>query len=169
MGASFRWLIGSTWLSNLGDGFAVAAGPLLIAQQTTDPLLVALGALAQKLPWLLFGLYAGVLADRHDRRTIVVVANTLRVLVLVALASAVFADAVGVGVVLVALLALGVAEVFADTAVGTLLPMVVDKADLGIGAARVMACFLTANQLLGPAVGALLFAAGMALPFLAHA
>ena len=41
MGASFRWLIGATWLSNLGDGIAVAAGPLLVAQQTEDPLLVA--------------------------------------------------------------------------------------------------------------------------------
>ena len=83
---------------------------------------------------------------------------------LAVLAAALLADAVTVGVTLVALLALGVAEVFADTASGTLLPMVVDKADLGIGAARVMACFLTANQLLGPAVGALLFTIGMAVP-----
>ena len=169
MGQAFRWLIGATWLSNLGDGIAVAAGPLLIAAQTKDPLLVASGALLQRLPWLLFGLYAGVLADRVDRRAIVVTANALRVLVLAVLAAVLLADAVTIGVTLVALLALGVAEVFTDTASGTLLPMVVDKADLGIGAARVMACFLTANQLLGPAVGALLFTIGMAVPFVAQA
>ena len=29
---------------------------------------MAFGALLQRLPWLLFGLYAGVLADRVDRR-----------------------------------------------------------------------------------------------------
>jgi hypothetical protein len=64
---------------------------------------------------------------------------------------------------------LGCAEVFADTTTGTLLPMVVDKADLGIGNARLMAGFLTTNQLVGPAVGAALFAAGTAWPFLTHA
>ena len=75
----------------------------------------------------MFGLYAGVLADRVDRRAIVVTANALRVLVLAVLAAALLADAVSIGVTLVALLALGVAEVFADTASGTLLPMVVDE------------------------------------------
>jgi hypothetical protein len=59
MGTSFRWLVGSTWISNLGDGMGLAAGPLLIASQTQDPLLVALAGLLQRLPWLLFGLYAG--------------------------------------------------------------------------------------------------------------
>jgi hypothetical protein len=56
MGTSFRWLVGSTWISNLGDGMGLAAGPLLIASQTQDPLLVALAGLLQRLPWLLFGL-----------------------------------------------------------------------------------------------------------------
>jgi hypothetical protein len=71
MGASFRWLVGSTWIGNLGDGMGLAAGPLLIASQTRDPLLVALAGLLQRLLWLLFGLYAGVLADRVDRQRIV--------------------------------------------------------------------------------------------------
>jgi hypothetical protein len=31
MGTSFRWLVGSTWISNLGDGMGLAAGPVLIA------------------------------------------------------------------------------------------------------------------------------------------
>ena len=169
MGLAFRWLIGSTWLGNLGDGIAVAAGPLLIASQTQDPLLVALGALLQRLPWLLFGLYAGALADRVDRRAMVVISDLLRMVVLVALAAALLVDSGHVAITLAALLALGVAEVFADNASQTLLPMVVEREDLGIGAARLMACFLTANQLLGPAVGAFLFAAGAAVPFFAYA
>jgi hypothetical protein len=28
MGAPFRWLVGSSWVGNLGDGIALAAGPL---------------------------------------------------------------------------------------------------------------------------------------------
>jgi Na+/melibiose symporter-like transporter len=42
---------------------------------------------------------------------------------------------------------------------------VVAKSDLGIANARLMAGFLTTNQLVGPAVGAVLFTAGMAWPF----
>ena len=63
------------WVTNLGDGVAVAAGPLLVAAQTRDPLLVALAVVLQRLPWLLFGLFAGVVADRLDRRRIVVVVH----------------------------------------------------------------------------------------------
>lgn len=165
MGTPFRWLVGSSWLSNLGDGIVLAAGPLLVASQTSDPLLVALAALLQRLPWLVFGLYAGVLADRVDRRTLVIVADLLRVAILTGLALTLVTGVVNVGVVLTAMLLLGVAEVFADTTTGTLLPMVVSKADLGIGNARVMAGFLTMNNLAGPAIGAFLFAAGAAWPF----
>jgi MFS family permease len=166
MGTSFRWLVGSTWISNLGDGMGLAAGPLLIASQTQDPLLVALAGLLQRLPWLLFGLYAGVLADRVDRQRIVVIGDLLRAVVLGLLTVTLVTGSVSTAAVLAAMPLLGTAKVFADTATGTLLPMVVAEADLGIGNARLMTGFLTAGQLVGPAVGAALFAAGMAWPFL---
>ena len=66
---------------------------------------------------------------------------------------------------LVTLFLYGVAEVFADTTTSTLLPMLVPRADLGLGNARIQAGFLTANQLIGPPLGAFLFAAGMVSPF----
>lgn len=165
MGTPFRWLVGSSWAGNLGDGIAVAAGPLLVASQTSDPLLVALAGLLQFLPWLLFGLYAGVLADRVDRRRLVIVVDLLRAGVLVGLAVVLVTGEVNVPVVLVALFLLGTAEVFVDTTTGTLLPMVVDRRDLGIGNARLMTAGITMNQLVGPALGAALFAAGTAWPF----
>jgi MFS family permease len=76
---------------------------------------------------------------------------------------------VNVAVVLAAMFLLGLAEVFADSAAQTLLPMVVAKPDLGIGNARMMAGFVTTNQLVGPAVGAALFTAGRSWPFLGQA
>ncbi|MCW2741449.1 MAG: major facilitator superfamily 1 [Blastococcus sp.] len=169
MGTPFRWLVGSAWASNLGDGIGLAAGPLLVASQTSDPLLVALAGLLQRLPWLLFGLYAGVLADRVNRRLLVVAVDLMRAATLVVLTLAVATGHVDITVVLVTMFLLGTAEVFADTAVHTLLPMVVAKADLGIGNARMMAAGLTMNQMVGPAIGAVLFAAGRAWPFLLQA
>ncbi len=169
LGRSFRWLLASSWASNLGDGIALSAGPLLIASQTQDPFVVALAVVLQQAPWLLFGLHAGAIADRVDRRLLVVAVNSTRAVVLAALATTIVTGAVSVPVVLSALLLLGTAEVFADTATGTLLPMVVDRDDLGVANARVMAGFLTVNQLVGPPVGAALFAAGRALPFVGTA
>ncbi len=169
MGSSFRWLVGSHWISNLGDGIGLAAGPLLIASQTQDPFLVAMAGLLQRLPWLLFGLYAGVLADRLDRRVLVVAVNVMRAAVLGVLTATLATGHVSIAVVLVTMFLLGTAEVFADTTAGTLLPMVVARADLGIGNARLMTGIITMNQLAGPAVGAALFAAGSVWPFLTQA
>ncbi len=169
MGRTFRWLVGSTRVSNLCDGIGLAAGPLLVASETQDPALVALAGLLERLPWLLFGLWAGALADRIDRRLLTIVMDLLRAAVLAVLTVTVVTGEVNVPVVLVAVFLLGVGEVFADTAAGTLLPMVVAPADLGIGNARLMAGFLTTNQLVGPAVGAALFAAGHVWPFLTWA
>ncbi len=169
LGPSFRWLLASSWISNVGDGIALAAGPLLVASQTNDPFLVAMAVLLQRLPWLLFGLYAGALADRVNRQAIVVLVDSARAVVLVVLCTAIATDTVNIGVVLGAMFLLGTAETFADTTSSTLLPMVVEKDDLPIGNARLLAGFITTNQLAGPPIGAALFAAGAAWPFATQA
>ncbi|HET9422586.1 MAG TPA: MFS transporter [Nocardioides sp.] len=169
LGRDFRWLLASSWASNLGDGIALAAGPLLVASQTQSPILVAMAALLQRLPWLLFGLYAGALADRLDRRVVVIVSDLLRAVVLLVLTAAIVTDQVSIAWVLVAMFLLGVAEVFADTTSNTLLPMLVEKRDLGVANSRLMAGFITVNQMAGPPLGAILFAVGLAVPFMTQA
>ncbi len=169
LGSRFRWLLASSWVSNLGDGIALAAAPLLVAGQTRDPLLIALAALLQRLPWLVFGLHAGVLADRLDRRRVIIAGNIVRVVVLALLVTLIATGTADVGVILAALFLLGSAEVFVDITTGTLLPMVVDPDDLGIANSRLIFGIMTLNQLAGPAVGATLFAVGSALPFGAQA
>lgn len=165
LGTGFRWLVASSWASNLGDGLMMAAGPLLVASQTRNPVLVSLAMMASQLPWLLFGLVAGAIADRLDRRVVIMTMNGVRALLLAGLVAVVWSGHVNIWLVLVALFAMGTAEVFADTTSSTLVPMLVDKPDLGIANARIMAGLITANQLVGPALGAVLFAVGMAVPF----
>jgi MFS family permease len=80
-------LLASSWVTNLGDGIAIAAGPLLVASRTDQPALIALAATVQWLPPLLFGLGAGVVSDRLDRRLVTV--NAVRVGVVAALAGTV--------------------------------------------------------------------------------
>lgn len=169
LGTSFRWLVASSWTTNLGDGLMMAAGPLLVASQTRNPVLVAAAAVAFQLPWLLFGLVAGAMADRLDRRVLVMAMDGARAVVLVGLCAVILSGQVNIWLVMGAMFLVGVAEVFADSTTGTLLPMLVDKPDLGIANSRIQFGFLTTNQLIGPAVGAAVFAAGMALPFIIQA
>jgi hypothetical protein len=49
LGVDFRRLLGTAWASDLGDGVALAAGPLLVLTQTEKPFLIALATLLQRL------------------------------------------------------------------------------------------------------------------------
>ena len=169
MGTGFRWLLSAEWFNNLGDGMALAAGPLLIASQTRNPTLVALATIMQRAPWFLFGLYAGWIADRFDRRLMVAIADAFRGVVLVGLAAVIATGEVNVPLVLVAMFLLGTAETFADTAAGTLMPMLVTPRDLGVANARVSFGRRALNELVGPPLGAALFIGGLAVPFMVQA
>ncbi|HUP53949.1 MAG TPA: MFS transporter [Methylomirabilota bacterium] len=169
LGRSFRFLLAATVINNIGDGIAIAAGPLLVAFHTKDPFLVSMALLSQYLPVLIFGVLGGAIADRVDRRRMVVAVDLGRAVVLVALVLTIVTGTVNIAVVLTALFVMGSAETFADSASSALLPGLVDRDDLGIANARLQAGFLLTNQLVAPPIGAFLFAAGMAVPFATNA
>jgi predicted MFS family arabinose efflux permease len=168
LGSGFRLLLASSWTSNIGDGIALAAGPLLVASKTHQEFLVALAALLQWAPPMLFGLWAGALTDRLDRRLIIITVDSLRAVVVGLLAVAIAVDAAPITLVLVAMFLLGTAEVFADNTAQTLLPMLVRRDDLAIANARLQTGFVTINQLAAPPLGAFLFTIGQAIPFAAQ-
>jgi MFS family permease len=168
LGRDFRWFLASSWVTNLGDGITLAAGPLLVASQTQNPLVVAMAALLQRVPWLMFGLYAGVVADRINRRAILITTGLARVAILLLLIASILGHRVNTAVVLAALFLFGVNETFGDTTTTTLPPMLVNQRDLGIANSRTITGMIVWDQMAGPPIGAALFAAGMALPFVSE-
>ncbi len=169
LGDDFRRYLTATWLSNLSDGILLAAGPLLVASQTDSPALVALAVILQRLPWFLFGLGAGIVADRLNRRMLVLLGNGIRVVVLVVMTLTIAGEQINIAAVLVAMFLLGSAETFADIATDAMLPMIVPAEELGLANARTVFGFQALNLLGGPPLGALLFAAAMFLPFAVEA
>jgi len=169
LGRSFRWLLSATVVNNIGDGIGISAGPLLVASLTRDPFLVSLALLSGYLPFILFGILGGAVADRLDRKRMVVVVDLARAFVLALLVATIVTGTVSIAVVLLALFALGTAEVFADSASSTLIPNLVAREDLGVANARMNGAFLLTNQLVAPPIGAFIFAIGMALPFATNA
>jgi predicted MFS family arabinose efflux permease len=128
-----------------------------------------MATLLMQLPWLLFGLLAGGLTDRLNRRSMVVAVDLLRSLVLVFLGVVIVGGAVNIALVLAVVFVMGTAEVFSNTASATLPPMLVARDDLALANARLQTGFVTVYQLAGPPIGAVLFAAGNAIPFLGQA
>ena len=156
-------------MGSIGDGIALSAGPLLVAAETKSAFLVAAAAFLQRLPWLFLSLYAGVIADRIDRRVLLVASESFRALVIGVLCLGLFTTHVSVSLVLIAMLLLGIADVFSNTTSGTLLPMLVDKEQLGFANSRLMGASVVGQGLLGPPLGAFLFSIGRAWPFFTQA
>ncbi|MFC5289204.1 MFS transporter [Actinokineospora guangxiensis] len=165
LGRDFGRLWTATAATNIGDGIAMAAGPLLISSLTNDPRLVALAVFAQQLPWVLFSLVSGAWVDRLDRRKVIASVNVFRGLVIGGLATAIWADAATVWLVYAAFFLIGTGETLADTASSAMLPAIVAPDLLPKANARLTAVLYVGNQFAAPPVGAALFVLGAALPF----
>jgi MFS family permease len=166
LGAPFRRLWAASAVSNLADGVLKVALPLVAVRYTESPALVAGLTFALTLPWLLFALPAGALADRLDRRLAMVGANVARAVLVAALAAvALVPDAGSIAVLYVVAFAVGVTETLYDTSAQSILPQVVPRTALPRANGRLYAAELTTNQFVGPPLGGLLVAAGAALAF----
>jgi MFS family permease len=159
---NFGWLLAASGLSNLADGMFQIALPLVALGITRDPGAFAAVTLVGRLPWLLVALPAGALADRLDRRATMRRVDVGRLLVIGLLAAAVAAGREELWVLYVVAFTLGVGETLHDTAAQSLLPNVVEPAQLSHANSRQFAVELTANQFVGPPLGGLIAAASLA-------
>lgn len=153
---NFARLIAASAASNLADGVFSLALPLVALSLTRDPAAFASVTVVGRLPWLLFALPAGALADRLDRRRTMIRVNVGRTLVIGLLAAVVLAHSEGLWMLYVVAFVLGVGETLFDTAAQSILPTMVPAADLDRANGRLYAVELTANQFLGPPLGAIL-------------
>jgi MFS family permease len=162
LGRNFHKALVASGFANLADGVFQVALPLLAVQLTRSPLLIAGVNLAARLPWLL-ALVAGALADRLDRRQTMVRVNLVRTVLLGGLALAVAADLASLPMLYAVALLLGCAETLFDTSAQSLLPAIVAREDLTTANSRLFAVELVANTFVGPPLGGLLAAAGLAV------
>jgi MFS family permease len=169
LGLPFWQLWSASTLSNLADGLVKIALPLLAVTLTDSPGQVAGVTLAVTLPWLFFALPAGALADRVDRRIAMVTANVVRAaavgVLAVALVLGLESSAAAIWALYALALLLGTAETVYDTSAQSILPQVVPRDRLPRANGRLIAAELTANEFVGPPLGGLLVAAGVAAAF----
>lgn len=157
------WTAGT--LSSLGDGVSTAAGPLLAATLTRDPVQIAGLMVAEQLPWTLLALPSGAVVDRVDRRRLLVVASLVRMVALGSLGLAVATGHVLLPVLYLVFLVAGCAGVLFENASVAILPETVGRADLSRANGRMFASRSLGQALLGPPLAGWLFAIALWTPF----
>lgn len=169
LGQNFRRVWSAAALSNLADGMFQVALPLLALRITRSPAEIAGVFLAARLPWLVFALHAGALADRLDRRRTMVNVDLARAALIGVLAVIAFGEAERLWILYLVAFALGIGETLFDTASQSVLPMVVAREDLSHANGRLMAAEVSMNCFVGPPLGGFLVGVAMALAFVGSA
>lgn len=148
--------------ANLGDALYLLALPLLALRLHASPGEVAAVTVLLTLAWPVLGLPAGLLADRLDRRRLVVAVNVGRVGVLGALTLGAATGSVSLAWVYAAAFLLGLGETIVDSSLAALIPSTVrDQQLLGRANARLELAINVTNQFVGPPLAGLLAVAGL--------
>jgi MFS family permease len=161
----FRNLWLAAFTSATGTWVQRFAQQWLILSLTKSSFMLALNTVFAELPLLLFTLFGGVIADRHDRRHLLMGSQALQMACALTLAAIVFFDVTRVRYILALSFIAGVAQAFGGPAFQSLLPSLVPRQHLPNAVALNSIQFNLA-QAIGPAIGGVvLVSLGMAACF----
>ena len=160
------WLqFSASSISNVGDGLAVAATPLLALSLTDDTRLIGAVSFASSLPWLILTLPAGVIIDRLDRRRTMIAVNWLRAIVYATLALFAATDSLTIWMLIGLMIVIGSCEVLFDMTAQALLPAIVNSEQLERANGLLYTTEMICNNFIGLPAGSWLFVIAIGTPF----
>jgi MFS family permease len=166
LGPGFNRLYAALVATKLGDGLIAAAGPLLAAQLTQDPFVIALMAALYMLPWLLFAIPIGTLVDRLDRRLLLTIVNFSRALIAVVVTTMLFTGTLTILPFYVSLFFIGICDVVSDTATQSLVPTLLGRDKLERANSRIQAADTILVGFVGAPLGGVIFAIAAVVPWM---
>jgi MFS family permease len=169
LGRPFSLVWFSVIVSSTGDGMFVTAFPLLAATLTRDPVLIAGVTISSRLPWLFFSMITGALADRMDRRRLMISADLVRFVLVAAFGIAIAVGAEELWMLYSCAFLLGAAETLHVNAAQAIIPALIEREQLLDANARFGSAQTVAAQFVGPPLGSSLFNLSGSIPFLADA
>ncbi|HEX5039166.1 MAG TPA: MFS transporter [Candidatus Limnocylindria bacterium] len=166
-GALARLLFGE-FVSSIGDWLYLVAILVVVYQEGGSPVLLGIVGAARILPYVLLSVPAGIVADRFDRRMVLIVTDLARGALMLVLAAGVILDASTIFIIAMAILA-ACFSTFFGPAIAAFLPTLVSEDDLG-PANSAWATLDNLAFIIGPALAGILLAGGnLAVAFLLNA
>ena len=154
---TFRRVYLGALLSNIGSWMQTVILGAFIYHQTGSATYVALGTLAQLGPLLLLSIPGGAIADRFDRRTVLVVVSIEQLAFSLAIAALVARPSPNMALLLGCILAIGIGQAVYAPAYSALIPTLVDRKDMA-GAISLNSANMNLSRVIGPAIGGVLYA-----------
>jgi MFS family permease len=155
-------------LSDTGTASTSIAYPMLVLAVTGSAVRAGVVSFARTLPWALLAVPAGVLADRWNRRRLMIAADGVRMLAIGCLAAAILADRVAFWAIPLVAFAEGSGTVLFLAGHAGAMRAVVPARQLP-AAAGAQTGRQAAVGLVGPLLGGALFGLAQALPFVVDA
>ncbi len=151
-----RYLLASL-ISRTGSAITLVVLPILVYQRTGSAFQTALLTTIEVLPYLVLGLIAGPLADRADRRRLMVVCNAVSAVVMLSVPLADAAGGLTIAQIYVVALLGATTFVFFDAADFGALPALAGRDGL-VAAASLLQGSSSLLHVIAPAIGAVLAA-----------
>lgn len=166
---TFAVLWSAALISNIGSWMHDVAAGWFMATLSPSPAMVALVQAATTLPVCLLALPAGTLADRMDKRQLLIVVQIGMLLAAAAMGALVLFGRAGAGTLLAITFSLGVGTAILSPTWQSIIPRLVDREHLQ-PAVALHAVGVNISRAIGPAIGgAIILAFGIAWPFLINA
>lgn len=169
LGNRFWRMWGAIATSSLGDGIFSVALPLLALQYTRSPLAISGVVIAGQVPVVVAALPLGTLADRLNRRRMIVAIEVARFMLLAGFGTLLILHHGSLALVYGAAFLLGGLNIAFDVVGAACLPSMVRQDDLVKANAHLLNAELTAENLIGQAVGGAAMAVSRVVPFMADA
>jgi MFS family permease len=151
----WRRFLSSRLISITGSSVTYVALPVLVYSMTSSPLITSLVASLEALPYLMFGLPAGALADRFDRKRVMVLTDLVNAVVLASVPIAAWFDVLTVPHVLAVAFLVPTLFVFFDAADFGALPTLVGRARIVVANSAVWSASTVVETVVPVAAGAL--------------
>jgi MFS family permease len=153
----FKVLLTSQGVSALGDAVSFTALPLLVLALTGSGLAMGIVGALQTLPDLVFGMVAGALADRSDRRRMMFLADLGRAVLTALIPLTVFLGGPTMVVILIVAAPMSVLRSFFLAGYTASVPALVGRSQIGRANSYFEAIY-SVGYIVGPAIAGLLAA-----------
>ena len=153
-----RWLFAGQTVSQVGDGVSKVALLWFVYALTDSALKMSLIGVLQTIPPLVFGPFAGVLLDRIDKRSAMMIIDLARMGLLASIPILHAMGLLSLPLLYVLVFVIAMFSMAFGPALNATLPLIVNKDQL-TGVNALMQSAMTIGQLLGPALSGLLIAA----------